>query len=121
MDRPELAFYCVADRDHFLGLAALVNSLRVLGHDDPVHVLDCGFAGWQRAVLEAGDGGFVVDADPTTPAKLQKTLLPFTPSASVKVVVDVDVIFTRRLDELVGTARSSGRPVLFPNDVTDRF
>src|SRR3954452_3063519 len=99
MDRPELAIYCVADRDHFLGLAALVNSLRVLGHDDPVHVLDCGFEDWQRAVLEEGDGVFVVDADPSTPAKLQKTLLPLTQPAAVKIVVDVYVIFKRRLEE----------------------
>ena len=30
------AFYCVADERYFLGAVGLVNSLRLVGHDEPV-------------------------------------------------------------------------------------
>ena len=118
---PDLAFYCVADAAHFLGLVALVNSLRVKGHDEPVYVLDCGFESWQRDTLASDPGVVLVEADRSTSPKYMKVMLPLEHPASVMVVVDVDVIFTGRLDALVTEARSTGKPVLFPNDVSDRF
>ena len=36
------AFYCVADERYFLGAVGLINSLRLVGHDEPIHLLDCG-------------------------------------------------------------------------------
>ena len=30
------AFYCVADERYFLGLVGMLNSLRLLGHREPV-------------------------------------------------------------------------------------
>ena len=41
-DRPDVAFYCVADERYFLGAVGLINSLRLVGHDEPIFLLDCG-------------------------------------------------------------------------------
>ena len=42
------AFYCVADARYFLGAVGMINSLRVLGHEETVYVLDCGLTDGQR-------------------------------------------------------------------------
>jgi hypothetical protein len=117
----QLAFYCVCDRAHFLGLVALVNSLRVLGHDERVYVLDCGLEAWQSDVL-AQDENVVVVADETSlHPMLLKAVLPLAHPARVMVVVDVDIVFTARLDDLVREAVESGKPMLFPDSWPDRF
>ena len=48
---PAAAFYCVADERYFLGAVGMINSLRVLGHDEPVFLLDCGLTAEQRRLL----------------------------------------------------------------------
>ena len=109
----ELAFYCVCDRKHFLGLVALVNSLRLQRYQDRVYVLDCGFEPWQRAVLAQDDDVVVVEADSETHPIFLKTVLPLAHPATTMVVLDVDVILTGRLDELVKKVRNSGKAVFF--------
>ena len=52
----ETAFYCVADERYFLGAVGLVNSLRLLGHGEPIVLLDCGLTGEQRDLLGARGG-----------------------------------------------------------------
>jgi hypothetical protein len=47
---PSTAFYCVASRLYFLGAVGLVNSLRLVGHEEPVFLLDCGLTEGQRAL-----------------------------------------------------------------------
>ena len=42
MSAPRAAFYCVADERYFLGAVGMLNSLRLLGHAEPIYVLDCG-------------------------------------------------------------------------------
>src|ERR1700730_18340831 len=49
--RVGVRFYTIADQSYFLGLVAMVNSLRFHGHWDPVTVLDLGLLPNQRAVL----------------------------------------------------------------------
>src|SRR4051812_49061180 len=49
--RSNAVFYCVADARYFLGLVALLNSLRLHGHPEPVYVLDRGLTGSQREHL----------------------------------------------------------------------
>ena len=48
---PQAAFYCVADERYFLGAVGMINSLRLLGHDEPAFVLDCGLTASQRTLL----------------------------------------------------------------------
>lgn len=116
-----VAFYCVCDQKHFLGLVALVNSLRLQGHDDKVYVLDCGFEPWQRAVLAQEREVAVFKVGSATHPMLLKTMLPLAHPARTMILVDVDVILTGRLDSLVEQVERSGKALLFPNDRIDRF
>ena len=44
------AFYCVSDDRYFLGAVGLINSLRLVGHSEPIHLLDCGLTAGQAEV-----------------------------------------------------------------------
>jgi hypothetical protein len=110
-----VAFYCVCDARHFLGLVALVNSLRLLGHGETVFVLDCGLSSWQLEVLGRDAAVVVVDAPSSWHPMLLKAALPLSRPAELMVVVDVDVIFTGRLDALIDAVASSGKPMFFPD------
>ena len=47
------AFYCVSDERYFLGAVGLINSLRLVGHTEPIYLLDCGLTEAQRELLAA--------------------------------------------------------------------
>lgn len=117
----KLAFYCVCERNHFLGLVALVNSLRLLGHNEMVYVLDSGLDSWQRAVLAQDREVTVVSADGGRHPALLKAVLPLACPTQTMVVVDVDVIFTERVDSLVERVTTSGKPLFFPDCWADKF
>ena len=48
----DTSFYCVADQRYFPGAVALVNSIRLVGHREPIVLLDCGLTPAQRRLLE---------------------------------------------------------------------
>jgi hypothetical protein len=117
---PGCAFYVVANARHFVGAVALVNSLRLLGHHEPVRLVDAGLTDRQRALL-AGE----VELLPAPPEVAPVHLAPYGPltrPADVQVILDADIIVTRPLDELVDTGRR-GAVVGFVNDPPnhDRF
>ncbi len=47
------AFYCVSSAEYFLGAVAMINSLRLNGHREPIYLLDAGLSDDQRALLAA--------------------------------------------------------------------
>jgi hypothetical protein len=111
------AFYCVTDSRYFLGAVGMLNSLRLLGHTEPVFVLDCGLTPAQRELLSPH--ATLVPAPDDSPPWLLKTVAPLRHPAEVMVLIDADMIVTRPLTELIETA-SEGHVVAFEND-TDRF
>jgi hypothetical protein len=111
------AFYCVADDRYFLGAVGLVNSLRLVGHDEPIRLLDCGLTDEQRALLESEVE--LVDAPADAPPTLLKTIAPLAHRADPVVLIDTDLVVTRPLTELIERA-GRGEVVGFRNDV-DRF
>jgi hypothetical protein len=111
------AFYCVSDASYFLGAVGLVNSLRLLGHEEPVFLLDCGLAHEQREIL--APHVTLVDAPPDAPPTLLKTIAPREHPAEVMVLADSDLIVTRPLSDLVASA-ADGSVVAFRNNM-DRF
>jgi hypothetical protein len=111
------AFYCVADDRYFLGAVGLINSLRLQGHAEPIHLLDCGLTPDQRNLL--APAVTLVPAPDATPPYLMKTAAPLRHPAEVMVLIDADMIVTRPLDALIETA-SANRVVAFEND-RDRF
>lgn len=113
-----MAFYTVADSRYFPGVAALVNSLRILGHHEVVHVLDCGLDAAQRALL--APEASIVSAESARVPQLQKYVLPLERPADVMVLVDADVILTRPLGELLAAA-VQGRVVAFADRTPQRY
>jgi hypothetical protein len=86
----------------FLGAVAMINSLRILGHSEPIFVLDCGLSTAQRDILSAG-ATVVAAPDDSTPFLL-KTVAPLRHPAEVMVLIDADIIVTRSLRNLIDHA-----------------
>jgi hypothetical protein len=116
-DDPRMAFYCLSDDRYFLGAVGLINSLRLVGHSEPILVCDCGLTAEQRGLLEPQ--ATLVRGDPDAPPYLQKTLVPLSHPAEVMVLIDADMIVTRPLTDLIERAAGGG-VVAFRND-RDRF
>jgi hypothetical protein len=114
---PGVAFYCVADERFFLGAIGVVNSLRLVGHTEPIHVLDCGLRPEQRARL--GTEAILVEGPRGEPPWLLKTIAPLRHPAEVAILIDADIIVTRSLARLADLAADDG-VVAFENYV-DRF
>jgi hypothetical protein len=111
------AFYCVADERYFLGAVGMINSLRVVGHDEPVFVLDCGLTAKQRELLSPH--ATIVEAPSDAPPWLLKTIAPLRHPADVMVLIDADIVLTRSLGELIERA-AEPKVVAIENDM-DRF
>jgi hypothetical protein len=100
--RPRAAFYTVADERFFVGVLGLVNSLRLLGHTEPIHVLDRGLSAEQAELLAPETN--LVPGPREVPGNLLKTIAPIRHPADAMVLVDADVIVTRPLGELIDRA-----------------
>jgi hypothetical protein len=116
--RADAAFYCVADERYFLGVVGLINSLRLLGHHDPIYLLDCGLTSQQRDLLVADVT--VVPAPTDSPPWLLKTVAPLRYPARVMVLLDADMIITRSLRGLIEKA-APGRLVACRDRDEERF
>jgi hypothetical protein len=114
---PPVAFYCVSDGGYFLGAVGLINSLRLVGHTEPIYLLDCGLTAAHRELLEPHVT--MVDPPRQAPPWLLKTHAPLRHPAEVMVLIDADMIVTRPLTDLIAQA-SHGCVVAFQNNM-DRF
>ena len=116
-DRPRVAFYCVSNDRYFIGAVGMLNSLRLMGHTEPVYLLDCGLTPEQREIV-APHVTLVSNSGDALPFLL-KTIAPLEHPAEVAVLIDADMIVTRPLTELVELA-ARGNVVAFRNDY-DKF
>jgi hypothetical protein len=97
------AFYCVSSPEYFLGAVAMINSLRLQGHAEPVYLLDAGLSDDQRELVAAE--ATVLRAPGDAEPFMLKTVAPMAHPAEVMVLIDVDMIVTRPLGELIERAR----------------
>ena len=111
------AFYAVADSAYFVGLVAMINSLRLVGHDEPIYITDCGLSESQARQL--ADHVTFVDGPALAP-HLAKTVAPLAHPADVMVLIDTDMIVTRHLGELLEEARA-GKVLAFTDEIADRY
>jgi hypothetical protein len=118
--KPPCAFYSVCDSRFFPGMVALLNSLRLIGHDEPIFLVDAGLTAEQRRLLS--NHVTLIPAPQNAPVILLKQLGPMKYPASVSILLDADMIVTRPLTQLIAAARS-GRIVGFVDEDTteDRF
>jgi hypothetical protein len=116
----DCAFYCVSNSQHFLGVVALLNSLRLVGHEEPMFLVDAGLTVEQRNLI----AGHVtlIPAPRGVPAIFLAPVGPMEYPAGVAVLLDADIIVTRSLTDLIDTAQG-GRLVAFVNNEPnhDRF
>jgi hypothetical protein len=113
-----VAFYSVVDSRHFLGAVAMVNSLRLAGHTEPVFLADCGLEAWQRELLE--QEAMVAPGPSGLVPHFLKGILPLERPAEVMVLLDADVIVVRGLAPLIDAA-GAGRVAAFADPVDSRF
>ncbi len=116
--KPSVRIYAISDSRFFLGLIALVNSLRLQGHHEPIIVLDCGLADYQREILSHETT--VIAAPAGYPPHLLKYVAPLLHPADVMLLIDADVIVTRSLEPLIRAAEE-GKIVAFTDRLHDRF
>jgi hypothetical protein len=95
----------------------MLNSLRRLGHREPIYLLDCGLTQQQRELL--APHVTLVPGSHQSPPYLLKTIAPLRHPAEVTVLIDTDVIVTRPLTELIEQA-GRGKVAAF-RTAYDRF
>jgi hypothetical protein len=113
----DAAIYSICNDRFFLGLVALINSLRLHGHDDPLVVVDCGLTRRQRMLL-AGDAMLMPAPEGIEP-HLLKYVGPTQAPADVMLLIDADMIITRSLDPLINDIRA-GKVVAFADPLAER-
>jgi hypothetical protein len=114
------AFYAISDSTHFLGAVALLNSLRLVGHREPIFLADAGLSPEQRDMIASHVT--LIPAPRALPPVFLKMFGPLKHPARVAVLLDADLIAVRPLTELIEAARG-GRLVAFVNNEPnhDRF
>jgi hypothetical protein len=108
--------YTLADDRYFVGLVALLNSLRLAGNLQELVVLDCGLTARQRDALQ--EHATVVALPPAVASRkvLAKSYLhQFVSPSELAVYIDSDAIVTARLDPILAHA-AAGRICLAPVD-----
>jgi hypothetical protein len=110
----------VSDDRFFLGAVALLNSLRLVGHDEPVFVVDAGLTKEQLRLLSGH--ATIISPPETDKAVFLTPVGPLERPAGVAALLDADIIVVRPLTELIAAARG-GRLVGFVNNEPnhDRF
>ena len=98
-------FFTLGDANYFLGAVALVNSLRLVGHREGITFLDLGLEPLQRRLLGEECELFDVAREPDDHPWLYQPFARLTEPSGICVILDSDVIVTRRLDSLIGAAR----------------
>jgi len=102
----EVTFYTITDERFFIGTVAMVNSLRLMGHEQRVVALDCGLSKRQRDLLSSECELVVLpDARATNPT-LFKPYANLLRPGGITVMIDGDLIVTRRLDAVLEAAKT---------------
>lgn len=101
-------------------MVALLNSLRLTGHDQPVLLVDAGLTDEQREML--ADHVTLLPAGAGIPPVYLASFGPIAQPADVAVLLDADIVVVRSLSPLIDQARA-GKLVGFINipPLDDRF
>ena len=115
-----ITFFTICSESYFPGLVGLLNSLRLMGHQDRVVVADCGLAPQQRALL--APYCTLVELDSLSiknPTQYKPFPYLLGPQGTV-VIIDSDMILTRNLDAVLAIA-AQGKICVFPDGEKDRW
>jgi hypothetical protein len=110
-------FFAVADARYWAGAVALVNSLRLAGHDEPIVILDAGFTAKQRARL--AEAAEVMRAAALRAPFLARWVAPLSRADGVQVLLDADLLAVQPLTPLIERAEQ-GSVVAFVDRLATR-
>lgn len=100
-------FFTLAGRDYFVGVAALLNSLRLTGHEEELVVLDPGLTQEQRALLAPHATVVRLSRAEAERTLLAKPLFHRHVERGVAVWIDADIVVTASLDPVVEQAETA--------------
>jgi hypothetical protein len=115
-----ITFYTICDARFFPGVVALLNSLRLTGHQHRLVILDCGLTASQQEILQDQCTLFempkVLASNPTLFKPFPHLLNP----TGTVVIIDSDIIVTRSLQNIIDLAQQ-GKICAFPDPDCDRY
>lgn len=111
---PETGFFVVCNSKHFVALVTLINSLRDVGHREPIYVTDCGLTEPEREHLSGH--AEVLPGPKDLPPTMLKMYGPLTIKPELAAVVDADLLFRRSIADLL-----DGFPTMFTDCQSGRF
>ena len=111
-------FFTLADSGFFVGAVALLNSLRLTGHEQELVVLDCGLTADQRRILEGGGVTLVDTSDRESRAYFLKPYPAGLDPDGIVVIIDSDMAVTASLEPILARA-AEGQVCIFPDHPTD--
>jgi len=100
----EVSFYTITDERFFVGTVGMLNSLRLMGHEQRVVVLDCGLSERQRDLLGSECELVTLPEARATNPTLFKPYANLLRPRGLVVVLDSDLIITRPLDAVLEAA-----------------
>jgi hypothetical protein len=115
-----VTFYTIANARYFLGLVALLNSLRLVGHSETLVVLDCGLTEVQRSLLSPHCQLVEMPKQLASNPTLFKPFPYLVKPEGTVVIIDSDMIVTRSLTSILSQA-ADGKICAFPDPESDRW
>jgi hypothetical protein len=120
MYRSQLAFYTVSDARFFLGTVGLLNSLRLVGHTEPLVILDCGLTDTQRALLAPHCQVVPFARDRVANPMLLKPFAKLLAPRGVVAILDSDMVLTQSLAPVL-TWAAQGKICAFVDPLATRW
>jgi hypothetical protein len=116
----EVTFYAVSDDRFFIGMVGLINSLRLIGYEQRVVVLDCGLTEHQRNVLNPECELIALPGSRRLNPQLLKPFASLMHPKGTVVILDSDLVVTSRLDLMLQAARN-GRVCVCADPESERW
>jgi hypothetical protein len=110
--RGDATYYTITDEGFFVGTVALLNSLRLTGHEGELVALDCGLTPVQRKRLAPHCRLVPAQREPAYRGNLLKPFAWHPDGDGVVVMIDSDILVTGSLDALLLDA-AYGRIAMF--------
>jgi hypothetical protein len=111
-------FFTIADAGYFAGTVALLNSLRLTGHEHELIVLDRGLTGPQRDALDGQATLYELPDERIVHPNFVKPFPARMELRDVVVLIDSDMIVTTSLEPILERA-AGGKICAFPNHYSD--
>ncbi len=115
-----VVFHTITDERFAVGTIALINSLRITGHQHPLTILDTGLRADQRRLLSGTATIIPYDRTKARNPTLFKPFPYLTSPSGVVVLLDSDMVVTASLNDVLEAAEA-GAICAFPDPEVERW